>query len=291
MRQFYKLKTNIDLKEIGKFPKGAEGGRVGNILVGHDGQYGPVKITNPIVPIQPIHKKTKLTDYFDGGSIKIIISTGFYQFLKPFLNKYQVWDMYLSNDVYKFDRKNLQYVLKDNVEQEFNDYKILHISYPTAEFINYKKSIFYKFLKLNEFLNYDLDLTLNAAERYTYDQISKKNGEKVKVNKKEILEENLIVKDESEYNNLFEVIDKLKYGKTYEEIKSLKIPNIAPKKITINTSIINQDMFRVFYKNSNDFSGYYVSEDLKDKILDKGFSGMTFTPLKEINPRIEIETI
>tara|TARA_R110002050_G_scaffold140013_4_gene264635 strand:- start:3517 stop:3828 length:312 start_codon:yes stop_codon:yes gene_type:complete len=70
---------------------------------------------------------------------------------------HQVWTIKVSNDVYKFDRKSLQYLVKEGLKQEFYDYKILHISYPSNEIIDFNKSEFFIDFRINYLNNLSVE--------------------------------------------------------------------------------------------------------------------------------------
>lgn len=66
------------------------------------------------------------------------------------------------------------------------------------------------------------------------------------------------------------------------------IPELQPVKIVLNTSNQEIDFFRCA---NNDMAGYYVSERLKQAILDNGFTGMRFEEIEEIQKRVLIEYV
>ena len=66
------------------------------------------------------------------------------------------------------------------------------------------------------------------------------------------------------------------------------IPELLPTKIVLNTSNQEIDFFRCAH---NGMAGYYVSERLKQAILDNGFTGMRFEEIEEIQNRVLIEYV
>ena len=64
------------------------------------------------------------------------------------------------------------------------------------------------------------------------------------------------------------------------------MPKLLPVKIALNTSNQEIDFFRCAH---NGMAGYYVSERLKQAILDNGFTGMRFEEIEEIQNRVLIE--
>ncbi|OAZ03076.1 hypothetical protein FLB_25420 [Flavobacterium succinicans] len=66
------------------------------------------------------------------------------------------------------------------------------------------------------------------------------------------------------------------------------IPSIQPTKIVLNTCNQKVDFFRCA---NNDMAGYYVSERLKQAILDNCFTGMRFEEIEEIQNRVLIEYV
>ena len=66
------------------------------------------------------------------------------------------------------------------------------------------------------------------------------------------------------------------------------IPSIQPVKIVLNTSNEEVDFFRCAH---NGMAGYYVSERLKEAILNNGFTGMRFEEIEEIQNRVLIEYV
>ncbi|MEM0578272.1 hypothetical protein [Flavobacterium polysaccharolyticum] len=63
---------------------------------------------------------------------------------------------------------------------------------------------------------------------------------------------------------------------------------LQPVKIVLNTSKLEIDFFRCAH---NGMTGYYVSERLKQAILDNGFTGMRFEEIEEIQNRVLIEYV
>ena len=66
------------------------------------------------------------------------------------------------------------------------------------------------------------------------------------------------------------------------------IPELQPVKIVLNTSNQEVDFFRCAH---NGMAGYYVSERLKEAILENGFTGMRFEEIEEIQNRVLIECV
>lgn len=234
--KYYKITTSLDLKVIGKYPQ--------------------------TIPVNAFHKKAKLTDYIGSASdnTKKTISPNFYFFLKPHLPEHQVLDMHFSNDVYKMDWKKMDYVVKEDAIQELYPYKILHISYPSLDFINFERSEFF----------------LENREKYL-ETIGNKEMMKSLYSKSD--KKHIKIKSEKEYEKLFKELRKQqKYDKEV----------IIVNKLVFND--INEDVFRVLSKVNN-VSSYYVSENLKNKIQENGFTGIDFVSLKEINKNIDIEIV
>tara|TARA_R110001583_G_scaffold67978_5_gene193928 strand:+ start:214 stop:732 length:519 start_codon:yes stop_codon:yes gene_type:complete len=171
---------------------------------------------------------------------------------------HQVWTIKVSNDVYKFDRKSLQYLVKEGLKQEFYDYKILHISYPSNEIIDFNKSEFF------------IDFRINYLNNLSVEGISK-----------------------SYFLNLKDKIVKINSNEDFEvfflDLKSEK-KIIVPKKIVFNLSRNKNEIFR-FFSSINNLSGYYVTENLKNKTKKEGFTGLNFKPIEDILPNVEIEII
>ena len=66
------------------------------------------------------------------------------------------------------------------------------------------------------------------------------------------------------------------------------IPELQSTKIVLNTSNQEVDFFRCAH---NGMAGYYVSERLKEAILENGFTGMRFEEIEEIQNRVVIEYV
>ncbi len=66
------------------------------------------------------------------------------------------------------------------------------------------------------------------------------------------------------------------------------IPELQPVKIVLNTSNQEVDFFKCAH---NGMAGYYVSERLKEAILENGFTGMRFEEIEEIQNRVLIECV
>lgn len=63
--------------------------------------------------------------------------------------------------------------------------------------------------------------------------------------------------------------------------------SILIKSLTIDLRDMENDIFRIIGLNFMGI-GYYVSEKLKNKFENKGFTGIQFTPIDEIDPRIKV---
>ena len=90
-------------------------------------------------------------------------------------------------------------------------------------------------------------------------------------------------------NQEIKVISDVDYlDKCREFIGLYGIPSIQPTKIVLNTKNQEVDFFRCAH---NGMAGYYVSERLKQAILDNGFTGMRFEEIEEIQNRVLIEYV
>ena len=90
-------------------------------------------------------------------------------------------------------------------------------------------------------------------------------------------------------NQEIKVISDLDYlDKCREFIGLYGIPSIQPTKIVLNTCNQKVDFFRCA---NNDMAGYYVSERLKQAILENGFTGIRFEEIEEIQNRVLIEYV
>ena len=99
---------------------------------------------------------------------------------------------------------------------------------------------------------------------------------------------------------LFEIIDGYKFKELDQEVtitsdidyldKCSKYDffEVQPVKIALNTSNQEVDFFRCAH---NGMAGYYVSERLKEAILENGFTGMRFEEIEEIRKRVVIEYV
>ncbi|OIQ23531.1 hypothetical protein [Lacinutrix sp. MedPE-SW] len=188
----------------------------------------------------------------------LTISPSLYVFLKPFLNTHQTWDIKVSNDVYKFDRGKSEYLFKAGAKQKLHDYKILHISYPKRNFINFEKSVFFTDIKDNYLKNMNME---GISESYIENPTHKK----------------IEITSDNDYRSL---IEKMKHIKP----KSV----VIPRKIVCNLNYNKDEIFRLITPINN-MSGYYVSAELKKKIEEIGFTGMEFKLLKNLNPSIKVE--
>lgn len=65
---------------------------------------------------------------------------------------------------------------------------------------------------------------------------------------------------------------------------------IIPQKVIIDASKIHTHIFRIMTRINN-LSGYYVSEELKNKLQENNFTGMDFEPITEINKVFEVQLI
>lgn len=257
----YKIGICLDEKEIGKYPQvvGAIG-ETNDIFKGHEGNYKPPKYEgNAIFPKVLIHKKARATDYLDNSdNIKMCVSTNFYEFLKLFIGTHQVWDLLVSNESYKFDRRKLEYVDKTNYQKLYYNYKILHISYPSINIIDMNKSEFF----------------IEDREKY----LTKISGNKL--SKNYFLDPlHKSIKFES-HDDLLKLKQVLKKDKNSDKL-------LLPKKLVFDLEQC-EGLFRVFTPLNN-YSGYYITENLKDKIENIGFTGMVFTPIVDINPLYNIK--
>ncbi|MEM0578275.1 hypothetical protein [Flavobacterium polysaccharolyticum] len=99
---------------------------------------------------------------------------------------------------------------------------------------------------------------------------------------------------------LFELIDGHEFKELNQEIKitsdidyldkcrNYGFGELQPTKIVLNTSNQEIDFFRCAH---NGMAGYYVSERLKQAILDNSFTGMRFEEIEEIQNRVLIEYV
>jgi hypothetical protein len=99
---------------------------------------------------------------------------------------------------------------------------------------------------------------------------------------------------------LFELIDGHIFKELNQEIKitsdvdyiekcnSYSFGELQPTKIVLNTSNQEVDFFRCAH---NGMAGYYVSERLKQAILENGFTGIRFEEIEEIQNRVLIEYV
>lgn len=76
------------------------------------------------------------------------------------------------------------------------------------------------------------------------------------------------------------------YHKKWEE-SIYSNGSILIKSLTIDLRDMDDDIFRIIELNFMGI-GYYVSEKLKNKLENKGFTGIQFTPIDEIDPRIKV---
>jgi hypothetical protein len=118
---------------------------------------------------------------------------------------------------------------------------------------------------------YNLFHISNPSERQLIDF---KNSEFILKNNKTKEEEKVSL---SNYNEFHENWMKFIYSNHSMEIKSL----------TIDFQRFTNDVFRIIQLYFLGI-GYYVSEKLKNEILNKGFTGIHFTPLDEIDSRIKV---
>lgn len=260
----YKIDNTSNLKVIGKNPQIGYAITIGNLFLGNDGIYESITVYKPKTPEYIFHKKAKLTDYISGGSdnIKLTISPKFYFFLKQYLGLHQVWDIEISNDVYKFNRKKVEYERKEGSVQELYDYKILHISYPSNSIINHEQSEYFLDFREN-YMEILLENESRIPESYLCDE--KHLPIKIKTN-----------------DDYLKLNEKLKKEEGKKRI-------IIPKKLVFEVSNLNADIFRII--TPINLSGYYVTESLKNKIEHAVITGMDFKPLSEINPHVQVEII
>ncbi len=99
---------------------------------------------------------------------------------------------------------------------------------------------------------------------------------------------------------LFELIDGHEFKELNQEIKitsdidyldkcrNYGFGELQPTKIVLNTSNQEIDFFRCAH---NGMAGYYVSERLKQAILENGFTGIRFEEIEEIQNRVLIEYV
>jgi len=207
------------------------------------------------VPVSAFHKKAKITDYIGSSSdnSNICISIKFYKLLKQYLSEHEAKDKKISNDVYKMDWKKMDYVVKEGANQVFYDYKIVHINYPNEDLINYKQSEFIIDTRENYSKNFDLN---GITKQYLQDQDRKFIEIKSREHYRDL---NMEFKNQNENRNI-----------------------IVPKLVNLNLTSVKDDIFRVMTPIPN-LSGYYLSENLKNKIREEGFTGMEFKSLDDLN--------
>lgn len=260
----YRLDYPPDNKIFGCDPQ-VYGIDAGNLFEGHEGQFGPIQKKEIILPKLVFKKKAKMTDILNtsSSSINKIIKPSFYKFLKPYLGEHQAWHIKIANDQYKFDRSKVAYVVKDESKLEFYNYVILHLSYPNNQFINMEKSEFFidsrdDYLKLVRTSN-----SLKVKEYFSS-------------NKHELIS----FKSTEEHQN---------YSiELFNEKENRKV--ILPRKIVFNVSDNTHDIFRLM-TNINGLNCHCVSEKIKIEIENQGFTGMTFEPIIDFNPNINVELV
>lgn len=118
---------------------------------------------------------------------------------------------------------------------------------------------------------YNLFHKSNPSERQLIDF---KNSEFILKNNETKKEEKVSL---SNYNEFHENWMKLIYSNHSMEIKS----------VTLDLQKFTNDVFRIIQLYSLGI-GYYVSEKLKNEIQNKGFTGIQFSPLDEIDTRIKV---
>lgn len=81
------------------------------------------------------------------------------------------------------------------------------------------------------------------------------------------------------------VSDYENYLSTLEVLKSNQDNFLKCEKIVLDLSLQNIDLFKL---SIDPLAGYYVSERLKNAIEEKGFTGMTFQEIEEMDKRIKV---
>jgi len=230
----YKIINNNKIKEIGVFPQ--------------------------LKPIKAFDKKAIRTDFIGCSSdnLKLTISRKFYNFLKNYLPIHNNGNLKLSNDVYKFDNKKQQFIIRNDIKQIFFNYNTINIKKPKKDFIDFNNSIFFTD---NKKLYLQQIIVGGISETY----FTNTNHNFIKID------------SEESYSKLL-----LKIKKNQEII--------IPKKLVFNLSKNKEHIFRVF-TSVNNLSGYYVSEKLMKEIKANNFTGIDFKPLDKLNPYTITEII
>ena len=261
--KLFRIDRSINRKEIGRYPQCEDviihGNADAEDAFKYQGKYGPV-VGQPPLPEPILHKSAKLTDYLSGTGIGDdkykIISLRFYEFLASYLGPHQTWPIQVSNSELRFDRRKLQYVVKDAAKLKKYDYMILHISYSSHRLINYPESEFF----------------IDRRERYmenAYDLPS------------------YVAKYGTDLKRIYSHEEYISFTRYLRYHKGGNI--LVLKKLVINLSDNKESIFRIMTPMNN-LSGYYVTETLRTKIEAEGFTGMAFTPLEELNPHVVIKT-
>ena len=250
--------------------------------------YAPV-MGNPATPSPILHKNAKACDFLMASISNykyIIVSEKFYEFLGIYIKElYQNWKIKVYNSEIEFDRRKNDYIIKDKSKLIEYDYRIVHISYPITNFIDYSKTTFRLYKKTPDWIFYDKATFLTDKQILFNKKMHNEHGKKPTVQKLEIIKDNIKFDTHEEFQGARKELEIINKNKAWNEKIGYKA-----KKVVFNTQNIEDDIFRIM-DGLNNTMGYYVSERLKNEIEKNGFTGFRFIPLDEINTGYDIEII
>lgn len=282
--KYFKLTSSTLKKEVGVYPQTIDA--IWNLQIDEfEGGFNFVASKGPITGKFGIydvilHKNAKATDLINGEDSPLILnlSERFYNFLINFIKKpYQYWDFKVFNNEIKSNPNGIGYKVNNIDKLKIYYYKMFHISYPEYDFIDYSKTVFYKFKKTDELIDYDKASFLSKNSIHFYKEIYECQKETPQI-------DNIKIIDEVKFKNGDDYLSTIKgLYKVNSDIK------YRPKTIVFNSNI-KKDIFRII-DPFNATAGYYVSEKLKYEIEKQGFTGMKFIPLKELSTAYDVEII
>ncbi|MEE9379018.1 MAG: hypothetical protein V3V33_13380 [Candidatus Lokiarchaeia archaeon] len=145
----------------------------------------------------------------------------------------------------------------------------------------------FKDFNIGNYQNWKINVWQNKLliEKYNLFLINDtKQGEYIDFSKSEFYSKKLGDWNNSSVQKPIFVKDYDEYVSEKEELRKDKLM-LLHKKVTLNLSKTNEDMFRIINAPPG---GYFVSEKLKNAIEENGYTGIEFKDISELDKRIEV---
>lgn len=248
---FYKLKDSIKRKEIGHYTQSEKAEFLGDAFSENSFSRHGKYGRIEVAPVLPELIINKKAKITNQLSATVLSRT-----------IYKVFDIKLLNFLKTYLPAHQYWKINAYKNEEKYEYYILHISESSHDSIAFDKSVFFT-MPHKEYLSkasHDIDLLKNFISAQTDNIVQFKNNDAY--------------------------LELLEKHKNQEGERTM----IVAKKVVFDASKIKSPIFRLM-THINNLSGYYVTEELKNKIQGNNFTGMDFVPITELNKVFDVEII